>query len=331
MKKKVKTPKAEPKAKPSRKLPLVSPVDLSPETKSHAVASGKEWIGVGLSAEIETLIATLSDQQRQMMRTVLEVVARTKLTPKVLFEDFTIFGRLFPRHDLIRMGGWSPEEIDAKGWKPLKSWDGLFSLYKQGNEFVAEMSDRLVAIHTKYRKANTQEVKNEAGIGNVELENLQRALFLLNLRKRKVISCGDIDAIILSDLTESIGAMMSEAWHYIPKKMEGAVSLRASSSDSGSSNRAGELKRFFSRAVDGLMKLKYPSRAKSSGAVVAKEVLAIEQAQLLCGKLRRLPTKSEVRFAMEESEHGFSTERSKGVDGKWRDLFQRCGLDALKD
>ena len=82
MKKKVKTPKAEPKAKPSRKLPLVSPVGLSPETKSHEVENGKEWIGVGLSPETETLIATLSDQQRQMMRTVLEVVARTKLTPK---------------------------------------------------------------------------------------------------------------------------------------------------------------------------------------------------------------------------------------------------------
>ena len=330
MKKKVTPPKAGLKAKTSRKLPPTSPVGLSPETKAHPVDSSKEWIGIGLPPEIETLIATLSDQQRQMMRTAFQVVVRTKLTPKVVIEDFTIFGSLIPNNELIRIGGWSPEEIDALGWKPLKSWDGLFSLFRKGNGFVAEMSDRLVAIHSKYRKANTQEVKNKAGIGNEELEKLQRALFLLNLRKRKVISCGEMDAIILSDLTESIGAMMSEAWHYIPKKLEGAVSLQASSSDSGSLNRAEELKRFFSRAVDGLMKLKYPTRAKSSGADVAKEVLAIEQAKLLCGNLCRLPTKSEVRFAMEEQGHRYSDERSRAASN-WKNLFKRCGLEALKD
>ena len=310
--KKVKTPKVIPKAKQSRKsLPPISPAVLSPQT--------------------ESLIATLSEGERQLLRDVLEVSAKTKMPPMTLLESCRTVGSLFPVDELMGLAKWSSQELEAFGWKQVQVWEGLFTLYRRGNVFVAELSDRLVDKEMKYRKANTQKIRNAAGIGIQELEKLQRALFCLHLRKLMGKSLGPIDAVILSDLTESVGAMMSEAWNYFPKKKQGAVSLGESSSVSGSSNRAVELTRFFSKAVSGLMNLKnHTKKATFSFSDIGKERAAIECARSLCGVLKRLPTKSEFRIAMEEKDYVYPNDRSRAA-AKWDNMFLRCGLEALKD
>ena len=84
------------------------------------------------------------------------------------------------------------------------------------------------------------------------------------------------------------------------------------------------------RAMDGIFKIKWPSPARGSGAKMPREVVVIEYARVLCRQLRRLPTKRELRAALEEEGLGYST-RSKGVERKWQMLFLRAGLERLPD
>lgn len=222
---------------------------------------------------------------------------------------------------------------DDGGWKLVDEWDGLFSLYKRGNEFTAELSASLEAHDLSLQKANVDKKGKDLKYGKKDLDNLQIALFFLSARERERKTprgLRPLDIVITQLLTHTIGSMLSEALYYIPKRKENAVSIRAGESKSGGTNKATELKRFFSRAIDGLMKMKYPENSRGAGKKLSRNRLAIECARRLCGHWQRLPTKSEVRFFMEVNGESFS-ERSKGVDGRWRKLFMDSGLETLKD
>jgi hypothetical protein len=293
MKKKVKSPKAVPKAKPSRKLPSISPVGLSPETKS--------------------LLATLSQGEMLMLRAALEASVRSKLSPIALLESYSILGSLFPFDELMRLAEWSTQDLEAFGWKMTHTWPDLFTLYKRGENYRAELSDKLAGKVFKSQKGNDEH--NQYG----ETLKLQQAIFLLKMRKERGESFDHLDSVIVSILTEVIGGKMMNAW-----RIQSPIESR---------NIKDDLNNSFVRAVNGLMKLKHPLKAKhtTDEGGVAMWLRAIKSAQELCGELRRLPAKAEVRSFMEEKGYRFSMERSKGVDGKWRKMFIDSGLEDLKD
>jgi hypothetical protein len=212
-------------------------------------------------------------------------------------------------HEIALPQRISLSPVGPKVWKKVTSLGDLFVLYRSGDEYIAEFSEKLAALDSRLRKANDEK-------GYEQVSTLQRAIFSLLLRKRLGQPIHSLDSSILDDLTDTIGALISEAWFNV--------------SEGGSQNKADDLKLLFGRAVDGLIRLKYPSKAKHSGKQHQKARVAIAFARELCGKLRRLPTKSEVRSLMEEKKYGFADERSRAAS-KWKDLFKRSSLEALKD
>jgi hypothetical protein len=217
---------------------------------------------------------------------------------------------MFPTQFFQDIAKRSLLSMEAGGWEKIESWDDLFVLYKRGDEYVAELSDKLVAIDTRHLKGNTSK-------GYEEIAKLQRAIFCIQIRSQVGKPLLEIDSTILNDLTGTIGDMMNDAWF---DQSEGA-----------SLNKAEELKNLFSKAIDGMMRLKYPSKkVRSAGSTIAKERVAIAFAKELCGAMRRLPTKAEVRSFMEQEGHGYVDERGRATS-KWSELFTRSGLGALKD
>jgi hypothetical protein len=292
MRKKLKTPKAVPKAKPSRKtLPSIS--------------------SAGLASKTESLLATLSQGEMLMLRAVLEASVRTKLSSNALLESYSILGSLFPVEELMRLSKWSSKELEAFGWKRVQVWDGLFTLYQNGEIYRAELSEKLADKISQFQKGNDKHKHYGETI------KLQQAIFLLKLRKERGESFVHLDSVIVSILAEVIGGKMIDAW--------------STQSPIESKNIKDDLNNSFVRAVNGLMKLKHPLKAKhtTDQRGITMDQLAIETAQKICGELRRLPTKSEVRFAMEEKGHKYANERGRAAS-RWKDLFQRCGLEALK-
>ena len=210
----------------------------------------------------------------------------------------------------------SPQEFrsllaeDSHDLVVVNDWDGLFRLYRRGDDYFAEMSDPLWEIYSRFRKGGNKK-------GHDSTSKLQGAFFKLLLRKviGKPLRAMDQSAIV--SLALVIGTGMANAWFCDSKERSEII--------------AEELKNEFAKAIEGIMRLKYPpDLVKSSGAKIAKERVAIETALELCGNIRRLPTKSEVRFAMEDKGHGYVNDRGRATS-RWKDLFERCGLEALKD
>jgi hypothetical protein len=258
------------------------------------------------------LIATLSEGERKILRAVMEVSAKTKLPPKALLESYSILGSLFPVGELMGLSQMSPKELKAFGWKQVQVWDGLFTLYQTGKMYRAELSEELAERVSKFQKGNDKH--KHYG----DTAKLQQAIFLLKLRKERGVALVHLDSVIISILAEVIGGKMMDAW--------------SDQSPIESKNIKDDLNNSFVRAVNGLMKLKHPLKAKhtTDQKGIAMDRLAIETAQKICGELGRLPTKTEVRCCMEEKGHEYANERGRAAS-KWKDLFQRCGLEALKD
>ena len=197
-------------------------------------------------------------------------------------------------------------ELD--GWEVVESFPRLFVLYQRGIEYRADLSAELALRDARYKKGQ-QDTKDYDSI-----MQLQRGLFLLVIgveAKKEAF-----ERQLLSDLSETIGTRLHEVWFNASKP--------------SSQNQAVDLKSLFSKAIDGLMRLKFPENAKGSGAKSSKERIAIAFARELCERLRRHPTKSEVRSLMEKDGHGYVAERGR-ENQKWKDLFGRSGLDSLKD
>jgi hypothetical protein len=192
----------------------------------------------------------------------------------------------------------------------VNDWEGLFRLYRRGDDYFAEMSDPLWEINSRFRKGG-----NQKGYGLTS--KLQGAFFALLLRKQIGKPLGAMDQNIIASLTHVIGTGVANIWFCDSKKHSEIM--------------VDDLTNEFDKAIKGIWRLRHPPKAvKSSGAKIAKDRVAIETAQELCGNLRRLPTKSEVRFAMEEHGYLFSDERSRAASN-WKNLFKRCGLETLKD
>ena len=80
-----------------------------------------------------------------------------------------------------------------------------------------------------------------------------------------------------------------------------------------------------------LVRTKFPGRGRGNRSYdpCRRQCWRSAYARALCAKHRRLPTKREVRSALEAIGVGYA--RSKDQDGKWADLFVRAGLGDLPD
>jgi hypothetical protein len=195
------------------------------------------------------------------------------------------------------------------GWELVESFPKLFLLYRRGIEYRADLSDELAFLDTRFKKG--QQVTKDYG----SIMKLQRGLFFLMVRKEAQKVGEVLEDQLLADFIETIGTRLHEAWH--------------NASEPGSKNQADNIKNLFSTAIDGLMRLKFPEKARCSGANHPKERIAIAYARELCERIGRHPTKSEVRSMMENDGHGYVVLRGR-EEQKWRDFFLRSGLEGLK-
>lgn len=198
---------------------------------------------------------------------------------------------------------------NSNGWELVERLENLFILYRHGDHYLALLSEKLRAIESRFCKGNDLK-------GLEKVNGMQRAVFLLMIRSRTGELNKHFEAMLIKDLTDSIGATMGEAWF-----CNSPIDTR---------NKADELCNLYSRSIKGMVRLKNPSNAKHARKEVPMERTAIEYARVLCGKLRRLPTKSELRYLMEKNGFGYSNERSR-ARSKYTDLFERSGLEALKE
>jgi hypothetical protein len=201
----------------------------------------------------------------------------------------------------------SPERY---GWGIVESLPGLFVLYRRGVEYRAVLSEGLALLDARFKKGQQSTKDYDA------VMKLQRGLFYLIVQKEAEHLSDDLRGQFLADFVDTIGTRLHAAWH--------------NSSQPQSKIQADNIKNLFAKALDGLMRLKFPERAKSSGANQSKERIAIAYARELCEWFGRHPTKTEVRSKMEEHGLGYVVSRGREKQ-KWKDLFARCGLEGLKD
>lgn len=205
--------------------------------------------------------------------------------------------------------------LESQGFVLLQSWEGLFSLYKKGDEVVAQLATELAKIEWALLRGHTNYDESPPRISS--------AMFWLMLREfaRKEALRHDSFGFehaakeVFADLSDTLGPEILRIFT-APSEDQAKEAARTACS-------------MFKRAVDGMVKSKFPQKARGSGDAFPKEVMAIWTARGLCEHLRRLPTKSEVRARLEAIGVTYAVGNSKDVEGKWRDLFGRSGLHLL--
>ena len=210
---------------------------------------------------------------------------------------------------------------ELSGWHLVNSPDSPYLIYYRNDEYRADLSDALAAIDARILKGHNKKKNNEDDVAVSSIERMVWILMVIieaETEGTNTSSGGfvDLNEALLSDLKSGLGKKAHEMWF---SKNEGSSGLRAE-----------ELKRLFNRSVDGLMRLKYPSKANGTGEVFDKRRVAIHFGRQLCERLGRLPTKDEIINLICEKGHGYQERKSKGVYGKWMQLFEQCGLDGLK-
>jgi hypothetical protein len=208
----------------------------------------------------------------------------------------------------------SPE---VQGFLLSQVWRDLFALYTKGDEVRVELSPELRKIEWALLRGHTNYDESSPKIST--------SLFWLMLREfareegleHSTFGFAHAADAVFANLSESFGAAV--------------LKINTAKNEEDAKEAAKAACAMFKRALDGIVKSKFPQRARGSGDVIPKEVLAIWTAQGLCQHLRRLPTKAEVRQKLEAIGVIYAEGKSKDVEGKWRDLFGRSGLFQLPD
>jgi len=210
----------------------------------------------------------------------------------------------------------------------LKDLGGLFMLYEMGDGKIwACMSEALNEIYLSALRGH------QKGARNMILQ-LERGLSLLpeiySWEKMRVSEAlgmrgSPVSNVALSDLAESLG--------------EGIARVMKASDKLKAEVFADELLAMFKNALKGLVKEAgltngFKIGANSTGENFPREVVAIRFAKRFCEIYLRLPSKVEIRNALERKEvecvvPPYVTDRN--IDAKWRELFDRAGLGSLQD
>lgn len=93
---------------------------------------------------------------------------------------------------------------------------------------------------------------------------------------------------------------------------------------------AGKVSNILNKALSGIVRMHHHVPARNTGDPVPRAVIAIECAADLCARFKRLPTKKELRAAMEAIGITYKL-NPKDPNGKWNGLFSTATLDTLPD
>jgi hypothetical protein len=206
---------------------------------------------------------------------------------------------------------------EARGYTLVQTWDGLFCLYSKGDEFVAELSPELRKIEWALLRGHTNYDESSPKISE--------SMFWLCVQ---AFARKEGDGLNIADFEQAAGKVYSDLAETLGVEILRIVTAQ---SEEEASEAAKTARSMFDRAIAGMVKGRFPKKARGSGDAFPKEVMAIWTAQGLCGHLRRLPTKAEVREKLEMIGVTYAVANSGDVEGKWRDLFGRSGLYNLPD
>jgi hypothetical protein len=205
------------------------------------------------------------------------------------------------------------------GFMLENSWDGLFDLYSLDGKRRAIFSVELQKIYTLALRGHAK-----TDVTAFRLENALSLLGHAYLADQAINNDGWqsgtwrlVGESILTDLTVTLGRSIARLEH--------------SSSVTGAENEAFRLVAMFNKAADGMVKSRFPRKARGSakGKECPREVSAILAAKGLCELKGRLPSKIEVRAQLEKE--GFVYAQNKDLNARWRILFERSGLERLPE
>jgi hypothetical protein len=204
--------------------------------------------------------------------------------------------------------------MEAEGFTVAQHWPRLFTLYARGKEWRAELCFDLHEVERALVRNRPLDDETapplEASFFNVL--RVQEALKM----KRWPEGFDDIAGSVGFSMARAIGPSLLRLW--------------CANNEPEAKQAADELCAVFNRAVSGMVRMKFPKRARGSGDQRPKPLLAIWIARGLCETLRRLPTKAEVRSELGVVGVTFS-KRTKDAEGRWRELFYCAGLARLPD
>jgi hypothetical protein len=204
----------------------------------------------------------------------------------------------------------------SHGWQWYSNLGGLFTLYVRGNETRAELSLELQEVANRIHRNRPGE--NE----DYECEAFERMMFHAAIFAQAHREGGDCQSPGFASLREGIARDAVDALGSLALEI-----LTAPTREKGDAAIC-RLAAFATRAGRGMLAMKFPNRAKSSGRKIPKELSMIEAARALCATLRRLPTKREVCELLTAIGIGFSP-KSKNAEALWDRLFERSGLICL--
>jgi len=199
-----------------------------------------------------------------------------------------------------------------EGWEIIGVWPGLFTLYVKGDESKANLSPELVTIEECLSRGHSSTDKDAF---KVEGEMTLLALQYMVAKEDKsdcVVKGFGVD--VFKSLASSLGSVVFK--------------IESSKNEAQAELAACELGALMKKVASGLVRKKFPKKARGSGWSYHRERIAIWNARILCEHLRRLPTKSEVRHRLEAIGIEWP---NQGWGGKWGELFEKAGLSGLPD
>lgn len=231
----------------------------------------------------------------------------------------------------------APEQF---GFTLHERWKGLFSLYVKGKEVLVEIEPALAAVEAavlRGRFTNHWDPKHQNAM---KLEkSLGQMSFYSRVRNGDFLGLNEGGKRLLQQLALESVEMLNEALNPRLEELNAAIwtmqeykqRCNAEKVHRRAEQAASDLRAVFKRACEGMISAAFHAkkRARGSGDARPKEFWAIRYAQMLCGYLRRLPTKTEVRERLEAT--GVKYPDNKNQRRAWREMFDRAGLGDLPD
>jgi hypothetical protein len=203
--------------------------------------------------------------------------------------------------------------LEDDGWVLVKDWPELFRLYERGGYYKTIAYPNISAIRNALLRGHL--------IGDIDTAKVEEALLLVAAGRTissdfyKENDLG-IEKYAFMHLVDAIGHHVLKAY-----AVDSKDEAEAACDDAVS---------IFKKAMRGILRMHHYIPSQHTGELFPRAVMAISFADLHCCSTKRLPTKSELRSAMEQAGFGYSS-NSKGIAGKWREMFETAGLGELPD
>ena len=223
---------------------------------------------------------------------------------------------------------------EVLGYVLTRRWETLFRLYVRKDEVFVQLEPELAKLKETLRRGRGTGRDQLKHVKSSKLEQALRLLdfvFRVHSDRKNNVHYDQVKPWVHKrsmEVLEAMGEALSPHLRRLTK-----ATLEAPGNPEKHRRRAeqasSDLNALFLRTLYGMIREAFPARAPGSGEDYPKELLAIEHAQMLCGQLRRLPAKTEVRKSLEEL--GVKYPDNKNQKGKWKSMFDRAGLSELPD